>query len=253
LPRTLEKARLAAKLLLSEQAQCFHLTFTVLGKDRFDFTAGQFVSMVAPDAQGKMHTRAYSIASAPRENQFDLCLNRVEGGFFSNLLCDLEPGQTIEFHGPHGLFVLQQPLADALLIATGTGVAPMRGFIEHLFPDAEQDRSGGRHFWLLYGTRHEPDIYYRRYFEKKAAEHPNFHYLPTLSRPHDGWEGLSGYVQTHVLRILERGMEVVGGEPREPVPQAAYICGLNDMVSANRELLAGRGWGKNQIHFERYD
>lgn len=251
--RTLEKARLIEKELLSESAQCFHLTFTVAGKDHFDFAAGQFVSMVAADVQGKSHTRAYSLASAPRANQFDLCLNRVEGGFFSNLLCDLEPGGTVDFHGPHGLFMLQKPLTDALLIATGTGVAPMRGFVEQLFPGAAEDRSEGRHIWLLYGTRHATDIYYRRYFEKTAAEHPNFHYLPTLSRPHDDWEGLRGYVQTHVQSILERGMEMIGAEPREPVPQAAYICGLNDMVAANRALLTGHGWDNSRIHFERYD
>ena len=81
-----------------------------------------------------------------------------------------------------------------MLIATGTGIAPIRGFVESLFPSEAEDRSDGKHFWLIYGTRHESEIYYRRYFEKTAAEHPNFHYLPTLSYPHDGWEGLRGYV-----------------------------------------------------------
>ncbi len=254
--RKIYAARLLRKLLLSEPAQCYHLEFEVAGLDHFRFDAGQFVSMLANDRDGKHQTRAYSIASAPRENFFDLCVNRVEDGFFSNLLCDLEPGATLEFHGPHGLFLLRPPLTDTIMIATGTGVAPMRGFVEHLFPAENEDRSEDKHFWLMYGTRHETEIYYQRYFEKTAAEHPNFHYLPSLSRPHEGWEGLRGYVQSHVQEVLQghpRILSQVAALNGGGHGMHAYICGLNDMVSANREQLASLDWDKKQIHFERYD
>ena len=145
--------------------------------------------MVAEDGRGKSQTRAYSIASAPRGNRFDLCLDRVDGGFFSNQLADAKPGATIPFHGPYGLFVLRRPLVDSLLIAAGTGIAPIRGFVETLFPSEREDRSDGKHFWLVYGARHASEIYYQHYFEKTAAEHANFHFLPTVSHPHEGWEG----------------------------------------------------------------
>jgi len=254
--REIYTARLLQKLLLSQPAQCYHLEFEVPELEQFRYDPGQFVSMLATDADGKHQTRAYSIASAPRENLFDLCVNRVEGGFFSNLLCDLEPGDTLRFHGPHGLFVLRPPRTDTILIATGTGIAPMRGFIEHLFPAENEDRCEGNHFWLMYGTRHETEIYYQRYFEKIAAEHPNFYYLPSLSRPHEGWEGLRGYVQTHVRNVLE-GHPRILSERAAPnggaAEMRAYICGLNEMVSANREQLASLGWEKSRIHFERYD
>src|SRR5437868_7033550 len=206
----------------------------------FQFKAGQFISMVAMNGE-KQITRAYSIASGPRGNrEFDLCLNRVEMGFFSNYLCDLNPGAEVQFHGPHGLFVLRQPLRDGIMIATGTGVAPMRSFVEWLFKDPS--RHQGRHFWLVYGTRYEKDIYYREEFERAAARNPNFHYIVTLSRPQDGWTGYKGYVQ-------ERVKEIVGSR----TDMDAYICGLNDMVSANRQLLTEVGWDKKQIVFERYD
>lgn len=250
--RNIYTARLIDKLLLSESAQCYHLEFAIDEVETFSFQAGQFVSMVAPDAHGKQQTRAYSIASAPRANRFDLCVNRVEGGFFSNLLCDLEPGSTVKFHGPHGLFVLRPPLTDIILIATGTGIAPMRGFVEYLFPENGPDRSEGRRFWLMYGTRHEMEIYYRHYFEKTAAERQNFYYLPSLSRPHEGWEGLRGYVQTHVQNVLQ-GDPWILSQNGTGVPMHAYICGLNEMVSANRDQLMALGWDKKQIHFERYD
>src|ERR1700755_1406684 len=116
MPRELHTATLTAKFCLSEPAQCFHLEFVVGGMDQFAFKPGQFVSLVKEDSRSKLQTRAYSIASAPRANAFDLCVNRVEGGFFSHLLADMEPGQTLNFHGAHGMFTLRQPLTDAILI-----------------------------------------------------------------------------------------------------------------------------------------
>jgi ferredoxin-NADP reductase len=257
LARQLYTARLTRKLLLSERAACFHLEFTIEELESFDFQAGQFVSAVAADAAGKQQTRAYSIASAPRANQFDLCVNRVEGGFFSNLLCDLEVGQTIQVHGPHGLFVLRAPLTNSIFIATGTGIAPMRGFVEHLFPEDGQDLSQGRKIWLVYGTRYESELYYQEYFERVAAIRPNFFYLKTLSRADDGWAGERGYVQQLVQRIGEDHARDSAVDPR-PVGESiynihAYICGLNEMVAGNRDCLKDLGWERKQIIFERYD
>lgn len=258
MPRQLYTARLENKLLLSEPAQCFHLEFSVPELASFDFAAGQFVSAVATDASGKQQTRAYSIASAASANRFDLCVNRVEGGFFSNLLCDLEPGQQVQIHGPHGLFTLRQPLTDCVLIATGTGIAPMRSFAQHLFPESGEDRCGDRNVWLVYGTRHETEVYYQDFFEELAAKHPRFHYLSSLSRAKEGWTGLRGYVQDHVAELLKgRSNGFHGALPATAEPAAfdihAYICGLNEMVSSNRDRLIERGWHKKQVVFERYD
>jgi ferredoxin-NADP reductase len=259
LARQLYTAYLDQKLLLSEPAQCFHLEFSVPELEKFDFIPGQFVSTVAMDSNGKQQTRAYSIASAPLYNKFSLCVNRVEGGFFSNLLCDLEPGSSVQFHGPHGLFTLRQPLTDSVFIATGTGIAPMLAFVQHLFPENAEGPSSNRDIWLVYGTRYETEIYYQTYFEKIAAERPNFHYLSTLSRAKEGWKGLRGYVQDHVARILDLRDS---GNHSDAMPTAAegagfdihaYICGLNEMVSGNRDRLTDRGWQRKQIIFERYD
>lgn len=250
--RRIYTARLLDKKILSESAQCYHMEFDVPELETFAFDAGQFVSVVAEDARGKSQTRAYSMASAPRGNRFDLCLDRVEDGFFSNHLCDLRPGDTAEFHGPYGFFVLHPPLTDTLLIATGTGIAPMRGFVEWLFPGEAEDKSNGRHFWLIYGTRHESEIYYRRFFEKTAAEHPNFHYLPTLSGPNESWEGLRGYAQAQVKHLLQEHPAICARSSEAP-PLQAYICGLNEMVATNRAQLKDLGWDRKHIHFERYD
>jgi ferredoxin-NADP reductase len=273
LARELSTARLLRKECISQVAQCYHFDFVVEGQESFPFSPGQFISAVAEDPNGKQQTRAYSIASAARGNHFELCVNRVEGGFFSNHLADLtdlDPGGTIKVHGPHGHFILKEPITDSILIATGTGIAPMRGFTQWLFPpetgpDAGPDRSNGKHIWLVYGTRHETDIYYQEYFEALAERKPNFHYLPTLSRALDSWTGLRGYVQDHMTRIIEERAQRLGipahqpeVDPTQPASELkfdiyTYICGLNFMVSSVRERLAGFGWHKKQVVFERYD
>jgi ferredoxin-NADP reductase len=270
LARELYTARLISKECISEVTQCFHFHFEIEGLETFSFTPGQFISAVTTDQHGKEQTRAYSFASAPSGNGFDLCVNRVEGGFFSNHLPDLPVGATIQVYGPNGYFTLRQPITDSIFVATGTGIAPMRSFAQWLFPpesgpDAGTDRSNGKQIWLIFGTRHETEIYYQQEFEALAARKPNFHFLCTLSRGLESWSGLRGYVQEHMARIVEDRAERLGHTlpmpPIDPATPAAnlkfdiytYICGLNNMVSGVREKLASFGWHKKQIIFERYD
>jgi ferredoxin-NADP reductase len=268
--RELVTARLEWKTCISEAAQCYHFEFVMDEVENFTYLPGQFISAVAEDESGKPQTRAYSLASAPSGNRFELCVNRVEAGFFSNHLADLPEdellpvGGAIRVHGPHGYFTLREPLTDSILIATGTGVAPMRAFLQSLFPehgpDAGRDLSNGKEIWLVYGTRYESDIYYREEFEALAERAPNFHYLPTLSRAGESWTGLRGYVQEHVARIVEdrsarRGPKqaVLAGDTEPLFDIYAYICGLNEMVASVRERLTGLGWHRKQIVYERYD
>lgn len=235
----LHTARLAHHRELSERTS--HLEFRVSDASRFDFHAGQFISMKAMH-DGREVTRAYSIASGPRgDNSFELCLNRVGAGFFSNFLCDLPPGSDVTFHGPHGFFLLKQPVRSSIFLANGTGIAPIRSMIQFIF--TTEERNVGREFWLLFGSRMEADIHYRKEFERLASEHANFHFIPTLSRGSESWPGRRGYVQQH-LRELASGR----------ADWDAYICGLKDMVSANRELLTKElGWDRRSVVYERFD
>ncbi len=218
-----------------------HIDLEVNGVPRFGFVPGQWLSVKANTPDGEEMTRAYSIASPPSENgHFAFCLNRVQDGFMSNYLCTLEEGAKVAFQGPFCDFILRPPLRDTVFIASGTGIAPFRSMLHWLL--AENDRHQGRQFWLLFGARREQDIYYRDEFEKLTAKHTNFHFLPTLSRGDEKWEGLRGYVQEHLSEIA--------GARRD---MHAYICGLDKMVKANRELLKSLGWDRTSIRYEKYD
>jgi NAD(P)H-flavin reductase len=161
-------------------------------------------------------------------------------GFFSNYLCDLKEDARVKFHGPHGYFVPRNPIRDSIFVGTGTGVAPLRSMLLWLYEDPA--RNAGHDFWLVFGTRYLPELYYHEEFLQMEREHPNFHYLPTLSRDNAGWTGARGYVQEHVRKIAEGRTDM-----------DTYICGLKDMVVANRDMLVGMGWDKKSVMFERFD
>ena len=257
-------ARLVRSISLSEFTK--HLEFEVRGETRFGFVPGQWLSVKASAPNRNDVTRAYSIASPPSPNgSFAFCLNRVQDGFMSNYLCNLTEGSEVTFQGPFGDFILRQPLRDTIFIATGTGIAPFRSMLHALFDsdngpsssrDGSSDQMAGldvqitrspdhpmsRSFWLLFGARREQDIYYRDEFERLAADHPNFHFLPTLSRPEPEWSGLRGYVQQHVANIVGTRTDM-----------HAYICGLDKMVKTNRELLKCLGWDRRSVRYEKYD
>ena len=233
------EARVLRSVPLSEFTR--HLEFEVEGVSRFGFVPGQWLSVKTTTPEGVEMTRAYSIASPPSENgHFAFCLNRVQDGFMSNYLCSLDEGAKIAFQGPFGDFILRPPLGDSAFIATGTGIAPFRSMLHWLL--AEKDRHQGHRFWLLFGARYEQDIYYRKEFERLAAAPANFHFLPSLSRAAAEWKGLRGYVQEHLAELVgpSTGMQ-------------AYICGLDKMVKANRELLKNLGWDRTSIRYEKYD
>jgi ferredoxin-NADP reductase len=230
-------ARLTDAVALSEFTK--HIEFEV-DAPKFGFVPGQWVSLKHAKPDGEEITRAYSIASPPDGARFALCLNRVQDGFMSNYLCDLPEGAEISAQGPFGNFILRPPLRDTIFIATGTGIAPYRSMLQWLFADPSRHQE--KQFWLVFGSRTQRDIYYHDEFLQLAAEHPNFHYMPTLSRGSDNWPGLRGYVQEHVRAVAEGHLD-----------RHAYVCGLDKMVSANRELLKSLGWDRKSILYEKYD
>ncbi len=238
-PFQTHKARLVRSTPLSDLTK--HLEFELPSVPRFGFVPGQWLSFKQITPSGEEITRAYSIASPPSDdNHFALCLDRVQDAFMSNFLCDMEEGDEISCQGPFGDFILRPPLHDTVFVATGTGIAPFRSMLHWLLE--EQSRHQDKQFWLLFGNRHEQDIYYHDEWQRLAAEHPNFHYLPTLSRGGTDWQGLRGYVREHVPRIVHGHTDM-----------QAYVCGLDKMVTANRELLKSLGWDRKSIRYEKYD
>jgi ferredoxin-NADP reductase len=203
----------------------------------FRFLPGQWVSFRIPHEGQERVARAYSIASAPREDGvFQVAITRVEGGPGSNHLHTVEPPAVLPMAGPEGFFTLQPPERPILMVATGTGVSPMRSM---LLAHAVLPRT-----ILLLGNRTQQDLVYREDFEQMARQREGFSFVPTLSRGPEGWQGRRGYVQTHVAELIAE----LGGDCD------VYVCGLHKMIQAVRSVVRTElGMPRQRIHTERYD
>jgi len=205
----------------------------------FDFEPGQFVTLDLPIGERNAERwRSYSIASAPDgTNVFELIIVKAEGGKGTGFLFDeLQPGSEIRLKGPQGKFTLPETIdKDLYLICTGTGIAPFRSMIRHIYGKSLAHRD----IHLVFGCRHKKDLLYQAEWDKLSTLHPDFHYHPTLSR--EEWQGRKGYVHA-VYRDL------VAGRP----PASFFLCGWRDMIKEARHTLAELGYEKKDIHFELY-
>lgn len=208
----------------------------------FSFQAGQWVSLVMPLAEGEAR-RAYSIASPPDESPcFEVAVTKVKDGPGSAFLHALPLGATLRVIGPQGFFTRPRGAGHpSLFVGTGTGVTPLRSMIKDALGAGETSP-----MTLLFGVRHEEDRLYLEELSALVATHPHFRVVYSISQPAAEWPGLRGYVQTHT-EALWRELEVAG-RPH------VYICGLERMVGAVRDLLRKQmGVDRKQVHSERYD
>lgn len=213
-----------------------HFVFEASEVETLHFLPGQFASLTQT-IEGKEITRAYSFASAPGEgNRFELCLNHVPDGQFSEWLFELKPGGAVDMRLPMGTFTLHHPEREAVFVATGTGIAPFRSMLKAHLSESSPEIT------LVFGTRYERGLLYRAEFEEMARSCPQFHFRPVLSRPGQEWRGLTGHVQAHLKGVVleRRSMDV-------------YLCGLKEMVNETRAMLKEMGFDRKQIFYEKYD
>lgn len=233
----LRQARVVGARSLTESVR----ELTIDPGEGFSFVPGQWVNLRTPNPNGgEPLVRAYSIASPPRADAtYDIAVTRVQGGPMSNFLHSLERGAEITQSHAQGFFTLDDPRRPIVMIATGTGIAPIRSMLLSMRaekPDVDVA--------LLFGNRTERDVLYVDDFSALAAEWPRFQFVPTLSRPSDAWTGKRGWVQAHVREIVES----LGGDCD------AYVCGLRRMVDDVRKMLREElSLDRKRVHTERYD
>jgi CDP-4-dehydro-6-deoxyglucose reductase len=139
--------------------------------------------------------------------------------------------------GPAGAFTWQaEPSPAALLVGAGTGVAPLRALIQ-----AELARASDTRLLLLAGHREPEDVLFAQDFVELAAEHPRFHFIPTLTGGSSTWLGRRGRVQAQLLEAVS-----------SLAPLDAYVCGRLEMVSEVVQLLVLHGVPESRIRSEGF-
>ena len=230
------------------QARCLRITrlnpkileyeFEVLEHD-FNFKAGQFVMMNFDsliDEQKKL-SRAYSISTGPKPNRFELCVEIVPGGQAGAYFSAMQEGQVVDFKGPFGMCSIKpENKNDLLMVATGTGIAPIKSILEDL-----AGRGDKRQVEVYFGLRYEEDVFYKQEISDLVGQFPNSKFVLTLSKPSSGWSGASGRVTDYILgQGFRDNLDI-------------YLCGNGNMIRDIRSHAIVEDVNKNQIHVEIFD
>ena len=240
-----------------------HITFDLSGGDpHLEYVEGQSIGIIpeGEDAKGKPHKlRLYSIASTRHgdnlgDHTVSLCVRQLEykndageeiKGVCSTYLCDIEPGTKVKITGPVGKEMLLPDDEDAnvIMLATGTGIAPMRTYLRRMFEPSEREKNGwtfqGK-AWLFMGVPKTPNLLYDEDFERYEREYPdNFRYTKAISREQQNTKGGRMYIQDRVLEHADEIFSMIEN-PKTHV----YMCGLRGMEPGIDEAMSAAAEAK---------
>ncbi len=207
------------------------ITLQLPASERLHYRAGQFLEFTL----GQGARRCYSIATAPHsEESISIHVRHMPGGIFTDALFGaaakpIKERDILRLEGPLGTFFLRTDCErPILLLASGTGFAPIKAIAETIFHlrlnhDDPARSQAARHVTIYWGARARHDLYMNELPMHWAAEQPNFRYVPVLSDalPQDAWSGRTGFVHQAVMQDLP-----------DLSQYDVYACGAPVMVEA---------------------
>ncbi|MDX2272562.1 MAG: ferredoxin--NADP(+) reductase [Cyanobacteriota bacterium] len=238
----------------------------------FRYVEGQSIGIIPPgtDAKGKPHKpRLYSIASTrygddgegktvslsiKRAEYVDTTTGQPGVGVCSGFLTDAQVGDDVMITGPAGKTFLLPEDANAtlILIATGTGIAPFRAFIKHLF---EEDPSFTGNIWLFFGVPTSSTLLYHEDLERyRQLYGDRFRVDYAISREQKNDKGEKMYVQNRMAEYSHELWDLL-----QKPSTYTYICGLKGMEDGINAIMnplaeaAGLEWSKFQKDLKKSD
>ena len=211
--------------------------------DPLQYRAGQYIEIMFPDGTH----RSYSMAGAPHTlmqggtPMVELHIRHMPGGKFTeHVFGAMKEKEILRIQGPYGSFWLQEDSAKPIvLLAAGTGFAPIKAIIEHL-----QFLGSARPVALYWGGRRPADLYMDEWVRAKQAEMPQLSYVPVISHalPEDGWRGRTGFVHLAALQDLP---DMSGHQ--------VYACGAPVVIeSARRDYVQQAGLPPQEFYADAF-
>jgi len=164
--------------------------------DTLRYHAGQYVEFILRDGA----RRSYSMANAPHNGPgVELHIRHMPGGKFTDhVFTAMKEKEILRVEGPFGSFYLREDSDKPMvLLASGTGFAPIKALIESL-----QAKGIQRPATLYWGGRRPSDLYMDAWVRERLAEMPSLKYVPVVSNalPEDNWTGRTGFVHKAVMQ-----------------------------------------------------
>jgi len=206
--------------------------------ERLQFLAGQYIEFILKDGK----RRAFSIANAPHDDKFiELHIRHVPDGHFGDYVFDgLKEKTLMRLEGPLGSYYLKEDSSrPIILIGGGTGFAPLKGILEHLFYVGMQ-----KEVHLFCGARSHRDLYMDEMATSWEKEYPKLKYTAVLSEPleSDNWQGEIGFVHNAVVEKYPDLSEY-----------DVYLSGPPPMVKAGMDLFYEKGLPETQIFSDSFE
>ncbi len=217
------------------------LTMQLPANDPLRYRAGQYVEFILRDGA----RRSYSMANAPHsvtDKPFiELHVRHMPGGKFTDhVFGAMKDKEILRLEGPFGSFFLREDGdRPMVLLASGTGFAPIKAIIEHM-----QFKGIVRPAVLYWGARSRADLYLHEWALQAAQQMPNLRYVAVLSepKPADAWSGRTGFVHRAVMEDLP---DLSGHQ--------VYACGAPVMVeSAQRDFVASCGLPRDEFYADSF-
>lgn len=206
--------------------------------ERLQFLAGQYIDLLL--REGKK--RSFSLANAPHnDDTLELHIRHYKGGLFSEYAFhELKESTLLRFEGPLGTFFLREDSKrPIIMVAGGTGFAPIKGIIEHALHLGDQ-----RQIHFYWGARKEEDLYLNQLAQTWADEHDHIEYTPVLSETDkaDEWQGRTGFVHNAILEDIENLSTY-----------EVYTCGPPPMIHAVLDSFVERGLSAEYIYSDSFE
>jgi CDP-4-dehydro-6-deoxyglucose reductase len=192
------------------------LALKLPANERLQFLAGQYLEFLLKDGT----RRSFSMGNAPHDDELiQLHVRHVPGGQFTDhVFGKMKERDILRFEGPHGTFFLREDSAKPIvLVASGTGFAPIKSIIEHALKNEIP-----RPMALYWGGRRPKDLYMHALAEGWAAQ-GKLTYVPVISDglPEDAWSGRTGFVHRAVMEDFP-----------DLSQHQVYACGVPIMVDS---------------------
>jgi CDP-4-dehydro-6-deoxyglucose reductase len=205
--------------------------------ETLSFQPGQYLDFLMEDGR----RRSFSIASPPHDSELiELHVRKVAGGGFTEkLFGQVGTGALLRIEGPMGQFVYRDSVAPALMIAGGTGFAPLKSMLRHIL-----EKTPGRDVHLYWGARQTLDLYEEALVLEWVKQHPRLKFTAVLSEADEPGEPHRrlGWVHEVVLADYPR-LEAFD----------VYAAGPPALIEAIRTTFPARGLSADRLHFDSFD
>ncbi|HZK00852.1 MAG TPA: 2Fe-2S iron-sulfur cluster binding domain-containing protein [Tissierellaceae bacterium] len=210
--------------------------------EEMTFKPGQYVQLKAPLYEGNTEEiyRAYSIASSPLEKGYiDLVIGYVPEGIATTYVHHhLNVEDEIHINGPYGDFYYHDNDREMVLVAVGTGVAPILSILNYM-----RSMNIQRKARFYFGAKSQNDLFMLDYFKEQEENLYDFEFIPCLSRePEDSdWTGFRGRVNNAIDEFIP-----------DMDNKEAYLCGNEPMINSVVDILTEKGMPEELIYFDKF-